>query len=184
MYQCPHIRTNAVVDVVLTVQADPAQAEPVTVAEAKEYLRISTSTDDSVIGHMITEAREWVEKRCGISILKKDVVAIVEVMNRQELPYGPIDKASISATNIEGVMVSNPVLTGLDGGYISIGGYGQFTVSYTAGMDIVPQDIKQAIKAAVAFSYENRGDELDKSNKPYAKEARMKSNHYRRTIGF
>jgi len=51
-------------------------------------------------------------------------------------------------------------------------------------MESVPQELKQAIKAHVAFSYENRGDEIEESDTPYAKIARAKSNMFRRTIGF
>lgn len=150
----------------------------------KAYLKVSTTEDDTLIQEMLLEARFWVEKRCGISLFEKQITAIVEVMNEQELPYGPIQKATITVLDSEGAAVTNPVLIGLDGGYISLRGYGRFEVSYMAGMETVPEDLKGAIKAYVAFSYENRGDELDKSNQPFAVLARKKSNMYKRTIGF
>lgn len=182
MNTCHPIRTNAVIDIVFT---DPGViTEPVTLDEMKNYLKVSTTADDIMITEMITEARVWVEKRCGISIIERAVTAIVEVMNEQELPYGPIQKSTIVVLNSDGDTVTSPVLIGLDGGYISLRGYGRFEITYTAGMTTVPEDLRGAIKAYVAFSYENRGDELDKSAQPFAVLARKKSNMYKRTIGF
>lgn len=183
-HHCKRITTNAVVDVVVTETAIPV-TEPVALQEVKDYLRVSTTADDVVITEMITEARIWVERRCGISVIPKEVNAILEVMNSQELPYGPIlEFDSIIIIDENEDVVSDPNIIGLPGGYPSLNGYGRFTLSYDAGYAICPQDLKQAIKAAVAFNYENRGDELDKSTKPYAEEARRKSNPYKRTIGF
>lgn len=182
MGYCYPILTNAVIDVVLN-EGDSV-VFPVTLDKMKEYLKVSTTADDDLIIEMIQEARIWVEKRCGISIVEKEVTAILEVMNEQELPYGPIQKDTIAVLNSEGDTVTDPVLIGLDGGYISLRGNGRFEVSYTAGMATVPQDLQGAIKAYVAFSYENRGDELDKSTQPFAVLARKKSNMYKRTIGF
>lgn len=185
MWDCLNIRTNAVIDVVLSEIADPMPPEPVSLVAMKQYLKMENiSADDSVITDMIKEARRWVERRCGISIVSKGVTAIVEVMNSLELPYGPIDKDSITVLDNNGETVSTPRLVGLDGSFICLEGFGRFEVSYEAGYAEVPQELLQAIKAHVAFSYENRGDELDKSNKPYAMEAKAKSNLYRRTIGF
>lgn len=184
-HHCYRITTNAVVDVVVAEIADPV-TEPVTLQEVKDYLKVSTTSDDVVITEMIKEARIWVERRCGISVIPKEVNAILEVMNSQELPYGPVfDLELIDVVNdLNDDVISSPNVVGLAGGFPSLNGYGRFKVAYGAGYTECPQDLKQAIKAAVAFNYENRGDELDKSNKPYAEEARRKSNPYKRTIGF
>lgn len=185
MWDCLNIRTNAVIDVVLSEAADPETPEPVSLVAMKQYLKMENiSADDAVITNMIKEARKWVERRCGVSLIPKGVTAIVEVINSIELPYGPIDKASITVLDNNGDTVTGPNLSGLDGGFIRLQGFGRFEVAYDAGYAEVPQELLQAIKAHVAFSYENRGDELDKSNKPYAKEAKAKSSLYRRTIGF
>lgn len=185
MWDCLNIRTNAVIDVVATETGTPTVTEPVSLLQMKQYLKMENiSADDAVITDMIKEARTWVERRCGISLITKSVTAILEVMTSIELPYGPVDKASIEVLNNNGETVETPVLSGLDGGFIRIANRGRFEVTYDAGYSTVPQDLIQAIKAHVAYSYENRGDELDKSNKPYAMEAKAKSNPYRRTIGF
>ncbi len=86
-----HITSNRVVDVVLTNVS--TVVEPVTLAEVKNYLKTNSIADvdeDALTTDMITEAREWVEKRCGISLIAKTVSTILELYNRQELPYGPV----------------------------------------------------------------------------------------------
>lgn len=183
-HHCRRIVTNAVVDVVVEEITDPVLVEPVTLQEMKDYLRISITEDDTVISQMITEARQWIEKRCGVLLIQRNVTAIVEVMNSIYLPYGPISKASVVVNNQYDELIDDPALSGLDGGFIALNGYGMFTVTYLGGYTDCPQALKQALKAAVAFNYENRGDELDKSRKPYAMEAKAKSNPYRRTITF
>ncbi len=47
----------------LTVLNRPT-LEPVTLAEAKQHLRVDTSTDDAYIASLITAAREWCEGYC------------------------------------------------------------------------------------------------------------------------
>lgn len=37
-------------------------SEPVTLQEAKDHLRVEVTTDDSLIGRLITDAREWAER--------------------------------------------------------------------------------------------------------------------------
>lgn len=47
----------------LTTLTPPA-LEPVTLAEAKQHLRVDISTDDAYIASLITAAREWCEGYC------------------------------------------------------------------------------------------------------------------------
>jgi hypothetical protein len=181
-HHCHQIQTNAVVDVVVT---ESAPTEPVTLAQAKAWLRMeNVSLDDALITELITEARKWIEKRCGISIVTKTVVAILEVMNELELPYGPIqDMTGITITDDDGEPLGNFTIVGLDGGFPVIRGYGRCTVSYEAGMTDFTE-ATGAMKSYIAFAYENRGDEIDESDEPFAKLARKKSNMLKRTIGF
>lgn len=185
-HYCNRIQTNAVLDVVVTESIDPPIEEPVTLAQAKAWLRMeNVSLDDAIITALITEGRQWVEKRCGISIVTKDIIAILEVMNEIEIPYGPIpDTSAIAMTNSDGEVVDNFTVVGINGGYPVLRGYGMVNLAYTAGMTTVDQEIRGAILNYVAFAYENRGDEIEESDSPFAKLARKKSNLYKRTIGF
>lgn len=48
-------------------------AEPITVDDAKAQLRVVDSTDDALIGDLITEAREHVEAYCGTRLIPGSV---------------------------------------------------------------------------------------------------------------
>ncbi len=48
--------------------------EPVTLAEAKLYCRVTTSAEDTLINLMITQAREAIEVATGLSLISKTIV--------------------------------------------------------------------------------------------------------------
>ena len=49
--------------------------EPVTLQEAKDYMRISSNAEDSLIEELITSARERIEKFTGLSLGEKTLRA-------------------------------------------------------------------------------------------------------------
>lgn len=153
--------------------ADSA-AEPVTLAEAKAWMKITFSDEDSIVTELITACRQQVEEYCNISLIERDVVAIAELnppndRSRIEFrfPYGPLVQGEpivVSKMKCDGsgydVMV-------LDTDYYIIGDVdailvvntpGIYKVEYATGFDAIPALIKQGIKTEVANWYENRGD--------------------------
>src|SRR5210317_422477 len=70
-------------------------AEPVTLAYAKNHLRVDISDDDTLIGNLITAAREYIERYCARSIVqhtyRADLANFYDVM---ELPLGPVQSIS------------------------------------------------------------------------------------------
>ncbi|MFB6456487.1 head-tail connector protein [Chitinophaga sp. Hz27] len=143
------IYSNKLIDYAFENAADIV--EPVTLAEAKSYMRIDddVTADDNLILNLITAAREDTEKYTGCSIIERTVKAILEIHSRHELPYGPVkDKPTVPGA----------VVTGFDFPWLE--GYGVFTVSYPVGYgDKLPAELKMAILAKIASMYENRGDE-------------------------
>jgi uncharacterized phiE125 gp8 family phage protein len=43
--------------------------EPITLAEAKDHMRVTTTGDDSVISFELTDARVWLEKEMGVQMI-------------------------------------------------------------------------------------------------------------------
>ena len=131
--------------------------EIVSVADAKAYMRVDTSDDDTLIGTMIEQARIWCENYIG-----KDIVAksrqyyLEEVNNRFSIPFSPLD--SISSVTVEGSSAD----------YDTYGLYDEIIeldqlpaqdikVSYlTLGMD--NGLLQQAILQLVSTYYDNRAD--------------------------
>jgi uncharacterized phiE125 gp8 family phage protein len=63
--------------------------EPVTLAEAKLYCRVTTNVDDNQITLMIKQAREAVEVGTGLSLIPKTaVVWFTNWDGHFHLPYG------------------------------------------------------------------------------------------------
>ena len=49
-------------------------SEILTISEAKSFIRVDTSADDTIIGQMITQARIWCE-----NYISRDIVAKIEL---------------------------------------------------------------------------------------------------------
>lgn len=156
---------------------------PITLDQAKAYLKMTGIDDDNaIIEQFISEAVDWVQEYCGVSIIENDVVAVVEIHNRISLPYGPVKEVS----KVNGAV---PVTTGCyelfpATGDVRIHGNGRFTIEYTAGYDPIPPKLLGAMYAYIAFVYEHRGDDLDENGSDFAPEARKKANAYVQTIVF
>lgn len=52
-------------------------AEPITTAEAKKHLRVTSSADDALIVDKIAAAREWVENYTGLVLTRREVTESV-----------------------------------------------------------------------------------------------------------
>ena len=76
-------------------------SEIVTVAEAKSFIRIDTSDDDTLLGTIIEEARLVCENYISADIVSKNRTYYLESANdRFEVPFPPI--TSISSVTVEG----------------------------------------------------------------------------------
>lgn len=154
---------NAVLD--FHVITDLA-TEPVTLTEVKRHLNMQFDTagaytfddDDTYLTGLIKECRQRLEKYTGVSFGEKECRAIIRNdLGGQELPYGPIQSAScaldasgddLGCTELRGILFK--WLDSPKGSYIDI--------SYTAGYENLPDDLKRAIKEEVAYRYKFRGD--------------------------
>jgi hypothetical protein len=134
-----------------------AVIEPVSLEEAKKFLQIGYDDDDTLFAMFIKSAREWVEKMTGCSLITRTVACKIEICDSLELPYGPINTMP---TVPEGIVKE-------DGPFTVVKGYGEYSVSYTAGYgsaeNPLPASLKLAILQRIAALNENRGD-ADKSN--------------------
>lgn len=160
--------------------------EPITLSEAKEHLRIeSTETDnDSYITRLITTARKNGEKSCNRTFINTTWECYfcgLDTSNVESYPFIQIRKAPLSSissvelnldstyTPTTDYIIKNtsafPRLIFQNGAeYDDTGIIYPIKVTgvfgYSAIADGVPEDIRHAMLANIAYLYENRGDTI------------------------
>ena len=132
-------------------------SELITTQNVKDYVRIDTSADDTLIGQMIVQARIWCENYISRDIVAKNRTYYLDKTNGIfDLPFAPV--ASISSLSINGTSAEYTVL-GLDNETIELDGGAAEKVSVTyvtSGLD--NGLIKQAMLQLISTYYDNRAD--------------------------
>jgi hypothetical protein len=133
-----------------TLIAGPGE-EPVALAEAKAWCRIDAADEDALVSALIAAARLQVESLTGRALVTQSWRLTTCARGLVvELPVIPV--SALTAAPDGAVLEGDAVLLAApEAGEISI----DYTAGYGAAAD-VPQDLKQAVLALVAFWYENR----------------------------
>jgi uncharacterized phiE125 gp8 family phage protein len=150
-------------------------SEPITLAEAKAFLRVDGTDEDALIGSLISVARGVCETYAGLSFAAQTRVVKLDRFYCKDiiLPYGPVntitsieysDEDGNAQTVTEGYTLDTQ--SGLS--KIRVTDSWPYTdrimnnvvVTYTTGYAVIPEVVKHAIKMTVATLYENRQDEI------------------------
>ena len=163
-------------------------AEPVTLAEVKEFMEIDFDDFDALLTRLLKQARISSEKYTGLSYGKKEFT-LVSNQSKVTIPNGPfgelltivdIDGNAIPTANYTLFGYDNPVLTvgmtcmplNYDPYYDILGtalrSYNEWTVTYYAGFydsytddSTLPEDLKTAICMRVETAFKYRADSTD-----------------------
>lgn len=135
-------------------------SEIITTQNVKDFVRIDTSADDTIIDRMIVAARTWCENYIGKDIVAKNrTFYLEEVDDRFTLPFAPV--TSISSVTSKGTAVTYETY-GLDDTMIEIGTLPADEVKVTYITTGLTDDIiKEAILHLVATMYDYRADFVD-----------------------
>jgi|LSQX01.2.fsa_nt_gb hypothetical protein len=148
----------------LTVERTITGTEPITLTEAKQYLRVLYDNDDDVITQLITQARQILEQATAQSLIEQSIsVTNDDYKDRFRLPYGPVTgvttlklTTSIWTTDIlSTALISNSLIV--------YEGTGILTAEYTAG-GIEQEGMKLAILELIAHFFVNRGTDNNYPN--------------------
>ena len=157
----------------------PPSAEPVALADAKAFLRVTSTAEDALIGALITAARARIEAELGLAMLTTSFRETFDTF-----PGGPIllARGPINAVSAVAVADASGTFTTLDAGaYLAALGSrpGSITpvsgawptpgiavdgvrVDYTAGFGADPSDVPapliQAILRLVGYAYDHRSE--------------------------
>lgn len=131
--------------------------ELLTASDVKNYVRIDTSADDSLITRMITQARVWCENYISRDIVAKNrTYYLSQTEALIDIPFGPI--ASISTVTSEGNTAAHTV-KGLDNERIELDGGSAKDVKITYVTAGLSDDlIKNAMLQFISTLYDNRSD--------------------------
>jgi hypothetical protein len=152
---------NFIIDYTLTDIAPIT--EPVTLAEAKQYVRVTNDVEDELFLELITQSREAVEKAAGISITPKTaVVWFTNAASNFQFPFGPITSFT-SLTDANGNILAESQYSLVGGQYLTLRfpNFADMKAEYETGFESVPKEIKIAILDQINYGYENRGMDVN-----------------------
>ena len=172
----------APVNYILSVDSS---VEPITLDYVKDYLRISSTDDDTLLGDLITTARNYGEKYIGRDFINKTYVCYLDCFPNS---FHSIELRKSKLQSISSIeYYKDDVLTDVDSSIYYFTDESEYSTinlktteswprdaddrkqtvkitfvsGYGATSADVPQGIKSAMLAHIANMYENRGDCMD-----------------------
>ena len=143
--------------------------EPVNVDDAKAWMKIDLTDDDTLITSLITTARILCESFLNMSIIQRTVFAnINNTLGGVELPFCPY-ASMFALTNSDGRVFDTDEwkVTNLPFACLQYPKEEFLTAVYTAGYQECPEYLRTAILVQIAFMYENRGDVETREGRVY-----------------
>ena len=149
-------------------------SEPVTTAEVKSWLKADFSTEDTLIGSLITQVRELAEEAAGLALIAKTVEYFeddIDIISEWvKLPYPVHNEITAVVLNGDTLTTSDYKTTGLTQKLIKLASAGTATddndqglkVTYTT-LDTTIAGIKLAMLKEIAETYEKRGNTFEGS---------------------
>lgn len=157
---------------------DGSITEPVTLSEAKAWMRVDYSDDDALITSMIKSARQSLENFLNVALVDKSVVMDVTTTSETDnvrLPFAD-NIYEIAVTDIDDDEAIDAANYKVRGNGVKIGFDGYFSITYDIYVDEAPEAIKEAIKMEVAERYANRGE--NNGTEGLSKSAQSKASSY------
>lgn len=146
-------------------------SEPVALQTAKDWLRVTSEDDDTIITDLITLARKKIERFTTLSLVNKTIVLTGRIEEYFLLPYSPINSVSqvrVLTGQTSGTGVNEWETLDADE-YQLVGYYKKhFKPAYGATYEITYTTLGSSdeglitdLKRVLLWMYENRGDDSD-----------------------
>lgn len=151
---------------------DPPTAEPVTLAELKEHLKLSGGAEDALLEGLLVAARRMIEARAGLAVMRQTWRLALDEAPQEALilPLAPVLSVDAVGAARGGLVEALP-----EAAYETQAGpvgrvrikqplaadrtLGGVVIVFTAGWPdaaSVPYELKLAIRIAAAHAYEHR----------------------------
>jgi len=148
-------------------------SEIISVDDCKNFIRIDTTEDDTLLGYMITSARLQAESYLSRDILSKQRKYYLDnaLDGLVDVPYGPID--SIDEVKVDNIVITDYTERGLGDITIKMDPTDKEVLITFTTTGMSDGLLKQALLQIVSTLYDNRTDyvngtistELDSSSK-------------------
>jgi len=136
-------------------------ADFTTTAAVKAYLGLSVTTDDALIGSLVTAVSAWMVSYMSRNISAATYVETKDGSGGKNMTFGAYPITALGSMTVDGVVVNSQYLrfkqamiTRTDGYVFPIGS--EVEVTFTAGYATIPADIAQACVEIVAWRYKER----------------------------
>jgi uncharacterized phiE125 gp8 family phage protein len=141
---------------------NPPPAEPITLAEAKAFLRVDHDDEDTLLQTLILAAREQLEAHLNIAMITRPMRLAVTCGGALKLPRWPI--VSLDEVTADGVSTRDYTANlRARPAFVSIPANGPIEIAFTAGYgpspDDVPAPLRQAMLLLIAQGFEHRDDD-------------------------
>lgn len=130
--------------------------EPVTLDEAKAFLKVDYNDSDDLIKDLITSAREMIEEYCSVSMVTHTVSAVGHGTIEEQLRFYPVTSGTIAMTDENSNTITGFERWGDKKPYIVY--YGSDALRYTITYDtteIGNKSLNIALMHYVKWMYEN-----------------------------
>lgn len=150
----------------VTTLVEPV-SEPITLSEAKNYLKVDFDDDNDLITGLIASARVRLEKYAGIAMSARTLQVVAYVDEFIELPYAPLN----TITTVEYWDGSGWVAMALGDYYVLGTTYKkiymvannrmEYRFTYTCGYTTIPAPMKTALYKLLADLYDYRESSVE-----------------------
>lgn len=167
------------------VETTPPAAEPLDLSDVKKVLLVDHSGDDTLIGNLISVARQFCEEVTGRSLINRTYSLYLDEWKEDELllpkpPLVSVSQIKVYAENgTSSVFPSSGYFVDIAGtpgrivltqssvpplpARIANGIEIQFTAGYGAASSNIPPLLRQGMKQIIAHLYEHRGENYDQA---------------------
>ena len=148
----------------LSVNKSVTGTEPISLDQAKAWLKVDSTADDPLITALIIQARELIEGYLNLTIIETTIVCTATARAELKLPFGPVTSiTSVKNDNGDDLeYVWNGFYITFGTGTISVTGgsniYEDSVTTYDAGNSTIADGLQLGLLETIAFLYEMRGD--------------------------
>jgi len=148
----------------IKVEKTVTGTDELTLTNAKLWMKVDDTADDTLITSLITEAKQLIEQYINFTLTPATITLTATARTQLCLPYGPVQSIT-SVKDMDGDDVEytyEDLCIEFDTQVYSVTNpsnvYVQTVTIYEAGTTSIPSGLMLAWKEVVLYLYENRGD--------------------------